>query len=900
MENRRETLGVVKICRFCLTQNRPLGSLYEKSKSKNIVTLPLKILSSVSIEVLPSDKKPTYICERCKFFMNIFYEYKHIVRQADEAILQYVQNGTPLGTVNWPNTLSRIYRNMAGSETVKTVVEGGATIQVTSHEISDSDEEDGNVYNVKIGDDEDSKTCIKVVTSKDTKPKDNTRGKGFGSITKLVRHVRSHVGDRPYPCKYCEKSFTKSHHYTRHIRIKHRDRAIGTLGPQENYRCEQCDDVFDTQDDLIYHSAIHATQNLTCPLCQEKFEDVEAVTSHIKSHVNGVEFMCDYCELIFTTQDKLNSHLIAVHDDEIENDIEDESSMEMDEDEEEDNGINIKQEGDEMIIEINKPANYLVNDNKSCIEKMEINSEESENEVTYTELQTVDTLAIVNNDATNKPTPEKVLEKPVIPTSMDSVKIVNKTVDSQAANILRKAEEIKHKVPQAGHAVISPRLTLKKNKPISRVESSNSGGASDKSLRLLEKELQDLKRTNSRNTETSKISSNKVLETLKSKRPQFQTSTPKLRSAEERKFLTNKSLPVEKKQLEKRIVTKENKEPKETREVKNNGNSKEEKDSKEKEKDTNEKDIKEKEKEKNTEKDKGKEIPKIIIKNGSPNERNSTDEGLIRRSTRPSKIKDYAKMIRERTQDMSDDDETTEDDEDYCEPDRSTESRRGRRPSQPSKPVTVAKTPPASSLANPPRKRGRPRKDAKEVPPKIKKVDVEEAVEVTKAINDVQSSSTTSSEKEEIVNLLETSSVADIDQIQSMSVTPEPPNTPTTNLLVSPTGQTLKKVPIKALPPGIKVMPLPASRPKAAPELCEMQIGKKVVKVQKIVMTKAEVEAMAKKGLVEMKGGTMVLKQGIKLPTSDASNVKSTITGDGETLKRERAAPTRCELGDES
>lgn len=36
-------------------------------------------------------------------------------------------------------------------------------------------------------------------------------------------------------------------------------------------------------------------------------------------------------------------------------------------------------------------------------------------------------------------------------------------------------------------------------------------------------------------------------------------------------------------------------------------------------------------------------------------------------------------------------------------------------------------------------------------------------------------------------------------------------------------------------------------------EVCEMQIGKKVVKVQKIVMTKAEVEAMAKKGLVEMK-----------------------------------------------
>lgn len=38
-----------------------------------------------------------------------------------------------------------------------------------------------------------------------------------------------------------------------------------------------------------------------------------------------------------------------------------------------------------------------------------------------------------------------------------------------------------------------------------------------------------------------------------------------------------------------------------------------------------------------------------------------------------------------------------------------------------------------------------------------------------------------------------------------------------------------------------------------AGEVVEMQIGKKVVKVQKIVMTKAEVEAMTKKGLVEMK-----------------------------------------------
>lgn len=44
-------------------------------------------------------------------------------------------------------------------------------------------------------------------------------------------------------------------------------------------------------------------------------------------------------------------------------------------------------------------------------------------------------------------------------------------------------------------------------------------------------------------------------------------------------------------------------------------------------------------------------------------------------------------------------------------------------------------------------------------------------------------------------------------------------------------------------------------------KLVEMMIGDRKVKVQKIMMTKAEVAAMAKEGKIEMKGGTMILKQ---------------------------------------
>lgn len=35
-------------------------------------------------------------------------------------------------------------------EVMKTVVEGGATVQVTSQDASDSDEDDGNVFNIKV------------------------------------------------------------------------------------------------------------------------------------------------------------------------------------------------------------------------------------------------------------------------------------------------------------------------------------------------------------------------------------------------------------------------------------------------------------------------------------------------------------------------------------------------------------------------------------------------------------------------------------------------------------------------------------------------------------------------------------------------------------------------------
>ncbi|XP_038209042.1 uncharacterized protein LOC119830201 isoform X2 [Zerene cesonia] len=1079
MEKRKETLCGSQMCRFCLSQTTPLLNLYEKNQSpRDSANIKFKILSCLSLEVFPSDKMPAYICERCKFFMNIFYEFKKVCRQADEVILKYIQNGTSFQALSWPRDLSKLYNNQKKQSIVKTVVESGATVQVSSQDTSDTEDEDANIYNIKIGDgnDEEKTTQIKVITSneqqekkisqKDTidrfpkarveeldkgcwpcdecdrtyplqqmlqlhkrqkhrarniqcnqcdakfftkydlmvhqlrhsdempfqcvacdkkfkrliilkrhekimhsdllqqscpscpatflsyeeltahqqrhnrpnnrsyacdicdkafniksglqRHKDTVHNKvaefkceycpeRFGSIPKLARHVRTHAGERPYPCKYCDKSFLKSQHYTRHLRIKHRDnmRLSRNQEQEDMYRCEQCEETFSTQDDLIYHSAIHATQNLTCPLCEEKFDNVDSVTAHIKSHVNGLEFMCDFCELIFTTKDKYENHLMLAHEEEIQNELgEEDSSMGLEgDDDEDDNAIQVKDEGDHMVIEIKKADNFMINQEaqEECEYKGDnTNSEESETEssilatparepspvVTLTNTKEITSVEKVQKPKqiqpqataistqveakTLVPTPIIPIQNAALPTrtvaanqpKSTKASVITKT-NNQAVVTVRKAEETKRKAAEP------PAETPKKEK-INKVESSNSAGFSDKSLRLLEKELQDLKRTNSR-SDMTKTATVKVGDTPKGRRPQIITSTPKLRSNDDKKSqLQSKSPAVDKKQSEKR-VTKENKEPKDAKEMKNNGNKKED----------------EKEKE-------PKETPKSVIKNGT-NDKSNSDEG-IRRSTRPSKIKDYAKMIRDRSQGNSDEDEDSDvDDEEYME--ASPEPRQKRRisvksTSKQTTPTAVAATTPTPHQVTPtPRKRGRPRKDTpKEVPEKIKKDE--------NTVNDNNTPQKTQENKPSEEVKLDKSAIPETMSLNTTGAEQASPEQKlqSNNIILSPTGQTLKKVPIKALPPGIKPLPLPMNaRPMGQGELCEMQIGKKVVKVQKIVMTKAEVEAMAKKGLVEMKDGTMVLKQGIKLPTATAGNKDAR---DSPT-KKDKAVPTRCDLGDD-
>ncbi|XP_041775881.1 uncharacterized protein LOC121595749 [Anopheles merus] len=141
----------------------------------------------------------------------------------------------------------------------------------------------------------------------------------FLTAGKLSRHLATHAGDRPYPCRLCNKSFLLSHHLSRHLR---RHNATG----QSEYKCSDCGELFNSLGDLVYHSAKHAMESLTCPLCLEPFDSVQAVTEHIRSHSDQQQYACDYCDLMYTSEQKLADHCLQHHANELAYELPDEKS----------------------------------------------------------------------------------------------------------------------------------------------------------------------------------------------------------------------------------------------------------------------------------------------------------------------------------------------------------------------------------------------------------------------------------------------------------------------------------------------------------------------------------------------------------------------------------------------
>lgn len=67
-------------------------------------------------------------------------------------------------------------------------------------------------------------------------------------------------------------------------------------------------------EDLVEHMQVHeSTSDPSCPLCHEQFESGEDCQAHIQLHLEGDQFACEFCDLLFVDELMLQEHSINDH-----------------------------------------------------------------------------------------------------------------------------------------------------------------------------------------------------------------------------------------------------------------------------------------------------------------------------------------------------------------------------------------------------------------------------------------------------------------------------------------------------------------------------------------------------------------------------------------------------------
>ena len=99
----------------------------------------------------------------------------------------------------------------------------------------------------------------------------------FKKPSDLIRHIRTHTGERPYNCEICEKKFTVKSTLTTHMKT---------------------------------HTG---AKNLVCHVCKSMFSSKTSLKVHMRLHTGALPYKCDLCDKRFRTPASRKTHISTAH-----------------------------------------------------------------------------------------------------------------------------------------------------------------------------------------------------------------------------------------------------------------------------------------------------------------------------------------------------------------------------------------------------------------------------------------------------------------------------------------------------------------------------------------------------------------------------------------------------------